>query len=150
MKGGPTFPFLFFGVRPGDWFDDASHAYELHFVQSLDDDRRLAVARAARGALSGAAWAGPWRWQGRFALACLRPLAASPESVRALHAAAVAIARAVHAVAPLVSVTYLHAADAGTDPWDDDTLSRALAPVPGPRWSTASRSWTRGGRTKCP
>jgi hypothetical protein len=138
VKGGPTFPFLFFGVRPGDWFDDAAHAYELHFVQSLDEDRRLAVARAARVALTGAAWAGPWRWQGRFALVCLRPLAASPESVRALHAAAVVVARAVHAVAPLVSVTYLHAADAGTDPWDDDTLCRALAPVAGPRWSTVS------------
>jgi len=138
VKGGETFPFLFFGVRPGDWLDDGVHAYELHFVKDLDEDRRAALAQrlAALGASSAWAWAGPWRWQGRFALVSLRATGSSREAARALHAAVATLLRGVHAVAPLVSATYLHAADAGTDPWDDFSLARAAGPVLGPRWAS--------------
>ncbi len=136
VKGGVTFPFVFFGVRPGDWLDDAVHGYELHFVRALDEDHRVALARRLASLPGTGAWSGaaPWRWQGRFALVSLRPRGDSPEAVRALHAAAVALFRAVHAETPLVSVAYLHAADAGSDPWDDYSLGQALGPVPGPRW----------------
>jgi hypothetical protein len=62
-----TFPFLFFGASPGDWYEGAScgHLYLLCFDGALAAEARLAVADAAAiGPLEPLDWleCGEWLW----------------------------------------------------------------------------------------
>ncbi len=130
-----SFPFLFFGHRPGDWASGANmgHAYEVRFRSPPDRKTRLAIAKAFETALSEgpvqtSSASEPWLWAGHWAMFFVGERGARDADACFQHMESAF--RAIHEVAPLGEVVFGGAREHGDGPWD----RWSFAQQPGPSW----------------
>ena len=74
-----TYPFRFYGLAPGDWFEGANlgHAYEVHFASSPKAATRKQIATAFETAIASLPVEADdsrarWLWSGEWAPAVER------------------------------------------------------------------------------
>ncbi|APR83536.1 Hypothetical protein A7982_08885 [Minicystis rosea] len=128
-----TYPFRFYGRRPGDWIEGANggHLYEIRFAEALSAEDKVAIAEAfekklARGPAEAAA--APWLWADRSAQIRLgeRRGRARPD---AFFDAVEAMLRALHGRAPLEQVIFRGCREPfGAHPWDAWSIARRAEP----------------------
>jgi hypothetical protein len=142
------FPFLFYGSRPGDWFEGANmgHFYELRFAAPPDADAKARLGRTwgeftAGGAVEG----GGWLWSGAWAL-----VGAGERHVgrgAAFFARMEHVLRALHDAAPIAEVVFWGARGPSGNEWEAWTLAAQPTPTAGPVYvDRVAPTWYRQPR----
>jgi hypothetical protein len=139
MTSGRSYPFRFYGSRPGDWFEGANdgHCYELCFVQTPGKETRAAIAQCFEEAcLKGPvepAWEEPWLWSDRFALLFVGERFDTGDEGFFFSAIA-RLMESIHGIAPLEQVVFFGAREVGGDGWERWSTSRQKEPTAGPAY----------------
>jgi hypothetical protein len=126
-------------VSPGDWFEGANigNAYEIHFAKPPDPSTRKAIATAYETALNDTPIdanhpRAQWQWSGAWAMFLVgqRPGTKAHEALETM----AEVAKAIHAVAPIVEVIFHNVREAGTHAWDKWSVKQQAVPSPAPAW----------------
>ncbi|AKT42194.1 hypothetical protein [Chondromyces crocatus] len=137
MSDAASYPFVFFGVEPADWFSlqQDLFSYELRFASALDGTARRAAAMAWQRALDPdtVELVEPLLWTERWALVRARPAGWSRPCLEAFAQAVAHALRAVHEACPLDQVQLAEVLESDGD-WDAWSAALRPEPVPGPAW----------------
>lgn len=115
-------PFLFYGVRPRDWFDGA-RTYAIRFAKAPDESTKTALKKTLKSSDVRARW----KWKDAIATLVILDAPVSPDLFEDVARAALAM----HALWPILEVVNHHARDVGDDAWDRWTLRKQPAPSAG-------------------
>jgi hypothetical protein len=123
-----AYPFLFYGVRPNDWYEGLT--YIVAFAEELDEKRRAGVVSQLKALLvkKGVTFESKPRWEQRWLLLDL-DVRGSPERAFGTVAAALSV---LHEQAPIAEVVNLTARDESDHPWEKWTVRRQRAPSESP------------------
>ncbi len=139
-----SFPFLFYGAAPAEWYGGGRLDYEVRFRTAPADGARTAIAHAVRAAGAGFAEIrldvhDRWHWAEAWARLVVRTRTSETDWAVFFDEVA-ALFRAVDAACPveLVVCRSVDAVRADDDPWTAWSLAARPDIGPRPRWDARS------------
>jgi hypothetical protein len=134
-----SYPFRFYGARPGDWFEGAScgHFFEVQFETAPDAAARTRIAHAFERAAAGS-WiqsdCEAWLWAGDWALLAVGEKSDGSEE-RDFFEDVQGAFRAVHEACAIAEVHYGGTREPNArDGWSTWSTQQKPAPGPAPEW----------------